>query len=256
MWCASLPPADAGQEVSKLLASYSCIEKAAAKVRTTSANESGQVATLARVHFQRGDLLHVQNVVPLKRRIISDGVSLHYKEDKKPQGYRKTITELDTGWLNQLRNVPGSPMEYLFPLEPLEEDNLLPTDNAASAIGCSLGGTYIVLSLDDLGRLTRIAYFGSDDQTNKRMEHLFSDFDEPCPGAWLARTHETVLYAGGRQTRSTTMYSSMAVNATLHSVLFEPTHFFPDVTFADSLVASESGEQGDDGGHPGHDANP
>ena len=237
--CLGLSSAKAGEEVSKLLSSYSCIERVAAKVRTTSSSEGGQVASLARVHFEQGGLLHVQNVVPLKRRIISDGVSLHYKTDEEPQGYRKTIEELDPSWLGQLRNVPGSPMEYLFPLETLDEDKLLPSDGAASAIGCSLGNTYVVLSFDDLGRLVRITYFESANLTGKKMEHRFSNFDEPCPGAWLARTHETVKESKGQHILSTTEFSNMAVNQPVHDVLFKPAHFFPDVAFVDRLIDTQ-----------------
>ena len=228
-----------GQVVSDLLASYDCVETVACKVRTSIHDNTKAPPSLTRVHFQKGDRLHVHHIVPTKRRIISDGNHVYYQGVQPQQGYRKSVQELDASWLVQLRNVPASPMEYLLPLKHVEETILNEKHDLKATIGCALDSTYVVLQLDERGRLLRLSYFDTPKRINKSIEHRFSHFQELCPGAWLALTHETITYGTKGQTKRISRFSSVAVNRPVHDVLFEPDNFLPTATFVDKFTALE-----------------
>lgn len=228
-------PAHAQSMVEGLLASYDAVTTVVCQVRKETTSPAGSVRTLSRVYYAKPDRLHVENVSPVKRRIVCDGRTFYSFIEGDPKGFSRAVADLDQEMLFQLRKVPGTGMDHLFRLRGMQEQRLEPTEDFPERVLFHEGRQWIVLSLDSEGRLALIEFFDDAERSHKTAEYRFDQFKEVAPGIWIPLLHQAWLDTGGVVTRETTRLDHIEINTPIAENLFVPGLYFKNVEFVDSF---------------------
>jgi len=219
-----------------LLAPYETVQSLSCEIRRDTPLPNGQtMRMLSRVYYQRPDRLHVENVSPVKRRIVSDGTVFKSYAEGAPKGFSRPVTELSAEMLRNLRMVPGSAANLLEVLRDAPESPLEPTDEFPVRVGIANEKAFAVLSLDALGRLARFEIFDSAAMTDCKTRTDFSAFQEVLPGVWIARQQKSTLTVQGVERSETTRVDNLAANGEIPAALFEGSAFFKDIKFVNSF---------------------
>lgn len=219
----------------RLLADYDRIGSVSCEIRKDGETPAGTTRRLSRVYFQRPDLLHVDSVTPIKRRIVANGTHLYSYIEGDPKGFSRPISELGEDWLISLRNVPGSPVEHLLKLKDAPETELPAVDGFPVRKGYQTERLFVVLALDATNRLALIEFYNNADMAQKTAQYVYRSFQEAVPGIWLALVHEATLWAKGIEIKETTRISNLAVDQPIAPSLFVESNFFKEVEFVDSM---------------------
>lgn len=205
------------------------------EVRRTSRTDSGRMRSLSRVHYQRPDRIHVHSSAPIERRHVADGERMYYYVEGDPKGFSRPIEELDEDWLISLRQVPGTAMDHLLKIGDAAEDMLPSTDEFPVRRGYQTEKAYIVLSLDEQGRLVKVEYFETDELQNRLLHALYEGFREPLPGVWIAERMQLSTDMNDFSRRETVQFLNIVVNEPLAEGLFNPAAYFRGVEFVDNF---------------------
>lgn len=216
-----------------LIAPYEAITSVVCSVRKETKSEVGTVRTLSRVYFQRPDKLHVENVSPVRRRIVADGRIFYSYVEGDPKGFSRPIEQLDQEMLFQLRKVPGTAMDHLFRLRQSTEVFIAPTSEFPTRARYAHEQKWVVLSVDATGRLVKIEFYENENLTKKIAEYNYSDFKEVLPGVYIPQCHDAWLESFGVTTRETSHIDNLSVNGPIVDNLFVPGRFFKGVRFVD-----------------------
>jgi hypothetical protein len=227
-------PACAETLADRLLAGYERITSVTCEIRKDSESAAGRVRMLSRVHYQRPDCLHVENVTPLPRRIIADGTNLYSYITGDARGFCRPIDRLDDDMRIELRKVPGTAMDHLLRLRGIAETALDPTSEFPVRRGYDTGRAFTVLSLDATGRLARIEFFTASDLQQKRAQYNYSAFQLAADGVWIPCLHQAELDVNGETARETVRVGNLSVDTPIAPSLFLAGPFFKGVKFVDS----------------------
>ncbi len=228
-------PAHGQTLAERVLSSYDAVTSVVCQVRKETSSPAGALRTLSRVYYSKPDRLHVENVSPVKRRIVSDGRVFYSYIEGDPKGFSRPVSQLDTEMLIQLRKVPGTAMDHLLRLKDIPEESIEPTPEFPQRALCHDGRQWIVLNSDDLGRLVLVEFFNDEKLSIKTAEYRFDLFKEVLPGVWIPLRHQAWLDNGGVITRETTNIDHIEVNGAIAENLFVPGLFFENVKFVDSF---------------------
>lgn len=228
-------PVYAGTLVEQILASYDAIETVTCEVRKDTTSGGRRIRMLSRVYFQRPDRIHVENVTPVPRRIVSDGAVFYSHVEGTPRGYRCPVADLDEPFLHTLRRVPGTAMDHLFRLRGAEETELDGTEEFPVRRGYRVDLHRVVLSLDASGRLARIEFFEADAAGEALAQFDYSGFVEALDGVWIPTLHQGRSSLGGMDLRETSRIDNLSVNAPIAAELFVPGPFFKGVEFVSRI---------------------
>ena len=229
----------------RALAAYDAVQSLSCEIRRDTPLPDGQtLRVLSRVYYQRPDRLHVENISPVKRRIVSDGTVFRSYVEGAPRGFSRPVAELDEEMLRSLRMVPGSAANMLEALRGATEVPLDPTAEYPVRAGYDNGKSFAVLSLDDKGRLARFELYGSAAMTDLLVQTDFSAFQEVVPGVWIACLQQSRATAQGVERLETTRVDNVEANGEIPAALFEAAAFFPGVEFVDSFekISAEPAE--------------
>jgi len=227
----------AGEEVKKLLASYAPIQTVACKYRRTIKGDGPNVVLLSRVYFSRDDRLHVENVSPVKRRILSDGKTFRSYAEGDPRGFLRPVAELDQAMLISLRRIPGTPMEHLLRLKDAEESSLGEGDHGGAMVGVSMKDRFGVMQLDAAGRLVQLDFYESKKRNSLLARYRYSRFQEVLPGVWVPFRHEAEMGVGVKKATETVRLDAYEVNGKLAEKLFDSSLFFDSgIDFIDDFT--------------------
>lgn len=215
----------------RLLASYTAIETLSCDFRKDIESPAGNVRRLSRIFFQRPDHLHVDNVSPVKRRIVADGTALYSYIEGDPRGFSRPVSELDQDWLASLRNIPGTAIEHLVRLAGLPEQELYATEDFPVRRGYQAEKVYVVLNLDGEGRLARIEFFASDLMQQKTAAYAYRSLEQVTPGVWIAKLIEADVWMNGQKMTEVSRLTNLSVNQPLAASLFNPEVYFKDIEF-------------------------
>ncbi len=221
--------------VDQLIAGYESLQSVSCEVRRDAESSGKQIRSLSRVFFQKPDKLHVDNVTPLPRRIIADGITFFSYVDGDPKGYSRPISKLENDMLISLRKIPASAMDHLLRMRGLVETNLPSTSAFPVRKGYDTGKMFAVLSLDSSNRLARIEMFTTSDLKQAIARTDFSNFIEAAPGIWLARLHQSTMWMGGAESKETTRFDHLTINQPISQELFKASLYFKDVDFVPSF---------------------
>jgi hypothetical protein len=225
--------AHAGTLADQLLAGYARIASVSCEIRKDSESSAGKVRMLSRVHYQRPDRLHVENVTPLPRRIVADGTNLYSYIEGDPRGFCRPIDRLDGDMLVELRKVPGTAMDHLLRLRGAAETRLEPAPGFPVRRGYDQGKVFTVLSLDATGRLARIELFTGPDLRQKRAQYDYSAFQPAGEGVWIPCLHQAEFELNGETARETVRVDNLSVGRPIPPGLFVAAPFFKEVRFVD-----------------------
>jgi hypothetical protein len=230
-----VPAAGAETLMERVLRSYDPVQSLCCEIRKDTENPAGAIRTLSRVYYQRPDRLHVENVSPVKRRIVSDGTTFFSYIEGDPKGFSRPVAKLDREMLLQLRKVPGTAMDHLMRLAGAAARPMDPTEEFPQREGYDAENCFAVLSLDAVGRLARIEVFTAADMKQKTAEYAYSAFKEAAPGVWIPCLHQVTAWTGGVETRETSRIDNLAVNPPIAGALFIAEPFFRGVPFTASF---------------------
>ena len=213
----------------RLCRGYEALNTVSCGIRKTS----NSIRVLSRIYYKKPDRVHVQNVIPSRRRIVADGTKLYYHEDGAPKGFCRPIPELSNEWLTSLRNVPGTAMKYLLPLRQLPEEALPAAEGMPIRRAYATDTACAVLSCDKEGKLVRLEYFRTPKREVLMARYDFEDFQKAAESCWIPRLHKgTIHLPGGEQLKETSIVDALTVNEPIADRLFVPDTFFRDVVFS------------------------
>ena len=223
----------------RVAAPYAAVRSVSGEMRRDTPLPGGATARmLSRVHFERGDRMHVETTAPLRRRIVCDGIRFRMHLEGEPRGYGVPVADLLADMLGNLRSAPGSPEMALRQLEGVEERPLPASEAFPVRAGYDNGKTFTALSLDDQGRLAQIEVFAAADLRQRIARTVFSAYREVLPGVWFACVQKTDAVLQGQERSETLRIGNLIVNGDLPASLFNPDAFFENIAFVDTLGAT------------------
>ncbi|MCX7010608.1 MAG: hypothetical protein NTY53_25750 [Kiritimatiellaeota bacterium] len=219
----------------KLCGQYDAVKTLQCQLRRDAEAAGNTMRKLSRIYFQRVDKLHVDNVSPLKRRIVCDGELFQSYIEGDPKGFSQAVAKLDRDMLIALRQVPGTAMDHLLRLTGLTETNLPPAEGFPVRRGYDTGKNFVVLALDASNRLARIEFFATAAQQQRTARWDYSQFQEVAPGVAIPCLHQALLTFDGKENRETVHVENLVVNQPISANLFQPALFFKGVKFVDKF---------------------
>lgn len=232
----AVPSAKAGEEVDRLLAEYSNIKTVTCQIRRTKEGALGKMRFLSRVYWTNKDQLNAEGITPLKRRTIVDGKRLWQYVEGDPKGFSRPVSDLSEQMTISLRMVPGTAMDQLLRLKGLKESEL-PASGTGKRAGIQTDSQYVVLSVDDKGRLTQLQFFKTPAMKQLTAQYDYSDFTEAIPGVWIPLTQETSVHNGNINIKETVKVDRFIANKPIAESLFIPSTFFDkDIDFVDDFA--------------------
>jgi hypothetical protein len=217
--------------VNQLLTGYETLQTVSCEVRRTTDSAGTKVQTLSRVFFQKPDKLHVENVSPLPRRIVSDGVTFFSHIDGDAKGFSRPVNKLDTDMLISLKKVPATAMDHLLRLRGISETNLTGNTTYPVRKGYDTGKLFAVLSLDQSNRLARLDFYTGPDLIQPVSRVEYSNFIEAAHGIWVPRLHQSTHWIGGVETRETARFDNLSINQPIAQNLFIASNYFKKIDF-------------------------
>ncbi|MFC1497151.1 outer membrane lipoprotein carrier protein LolA [Verrucomicrobiota bacterium] len=221
--------------VDKLLKSYEQIITVTCEVRRTTKSSAGKARFLSRVYYKKPDCIHIDNITPLKRRIVADGSRFYSYIEGDPKGFSRTVDKLNDKMLISLRKVPGTAMDHLLRLKETAEETLKPEQNFPVKKGYQADKNFVVLSLDAKGRLARIEFFNSSEMRNKTAQYDYSNFNEVLPDLWIPCLHHATARIGDIESEETVRITNLTANKPIAKSLFIAAPFFKKVEFVDNF---------------------
>ncbi len=219
----------------KLCESYAQVESVNCRVRKTSEVEGKTATLLSQVYYQRPDRMHVENIAPIRRRIIADGRQFYYYVDGMAKGFTCPLEKLEGEWRIMQKSVPGSAMEHLLRLQGVPEIMLAGTSNCPVRRGYAREKVFVVLSCDTQGRLVRIEFFKTPEMINLTAKIEYSDFVKVTDTCWLFGLQQGTAYFGAKTVRETRRFDNLIINKPITAGIFDAAAFFPKVDFVDDF---------------------
>lgn len=233
--CAGPVAAGATTLADKLCESYDQVETVNCRVRKTSEAEGRAATLLSQVYYQRPDRMHVENIAPIRRRIIADGRHFYYYVEGMAKGFSVPLAKLEGEWSIMQKSVPGSAMEHLLRLKGVPEIMLAVTAECPVRRGYARDKVFVVLSCDAQGRLVRIEFFKTPEMNHLTAKVEYSDFVKVSDTCWLCGLQQGTAYFGAKTVRETRRFDNLVVNQPITAGLFDATAFFPKVDFVDDF---------------------
>lgn len=221
--------------VDRLIAAYDAVDSVSCDVRRSWHGPDGRVRMNSRVHWQRPNLMHVDNFSPMRRRYVCTGERLYYHIDGDARGFSRRVEELDDDWRLRLKVVPGTAMDYLLPLVGIDEIELEDSSEGYMRRGYRFPGGYVILFVDEQQRLVRYERFSSPEAISPLTAIAFSRFEEVIEGVFIPLLHENTVLIDGEQREETTRVSIVSINTSLAPMLFDSAPYFKGVEFVESF---------------------
>lgn len=219
----------------KICSSYSQVETVSCRVRKTSEVDGKTATLLSQVYYQRPDRMHVENIAPVRRRIIADGRQFYYYVEGMAKGFSCPLAKLEGEWSIMQKSVPGSAMEHLLRLQGVAEEPLKALPDFPVRCGYVRERVFVALSCDAQGRLARIEFFKKPDMQTRTAQIDYSDFRKVTDTCWLAGLQQGTAYFGANTVRETRRFDNMIINKPVTAGLFDAAPYFPKVDFTDDF---------------------
>ena len=219
----------------KLCSSYAQVESVSCRVRKTSEVDGKTATLLSQVYYQRPDHMHVENIAPIRRRIIADGRQFYYYVEGMAKGFSCPLAKLEGEWVIMQKSVPGSAMEHILRLQGVPEIPLAGTPDYPVRRGYARERVFVVLACDAKGRLARIEFFKTPEMKNLTAQVEYSDFQKVTDTCWLAGLQQGTAYFGTNTVCETRRFDNLLINKPITAGLFDAAAFFPKVDFVDDF---------------------
>lgn len=218
----------------RLINQYKQISSVSCSVRKTTAAGDSTVRMLSRVYFRQGGFIHVDNVAPSRKRVISDGSILYIHAEELPRGFAKSIKELDSALLTSLQSVPGSPMEHLLKLAEMKEEKPVRTETSTT-VAYHGDNHHVRLTLDNSNRVSRIEFFEDRDMKKRFGIYEYSGFIT-AGETWLAAVHTAAWnLPDGTEVKETRHFDNLKTGTDIPDSLFDHKLFMKDIEFVPDL---------------------
>lgn len=222
--------------VEKLIAGYESIDTISCEIRKTSKGNEGTVRMLSRVYYKKRYLIHVDNISPTKRTILSDGKKLYYHVKGASKGFSKKIGELNQIWMDALNNIPATPMDHLNKLKDAPESILPPTDEYPVKRGYLTEKIFAVISCDQEMKPVKIEFFRSKEMKTLVAQYDYSAFKKAGNHCYIPTIHKAMLYLpDGKKATETRIINNLKINGDISNILFDPSIHFKGVKFVDEF---------------------
>ena len=219
-----------------LCAGYRSIESISCDVRKTTRMGKQTVRMLRRVFYRKPQRIHVENISPMKRRIIVDGARLYYHEQDAPRGFSRPLQDLSAQWRDSIDDVPATPIKHLLPLEDVPEQSLPSTPEAPVRAAYHTEKVTVVLACDATGRLARVQFFRSPAMTTMIARYEYSNFVRAGKDVWIPCLHKgCIRLPDSEEVTETRRIDNLHVNEPLADSLFDPGKFFGNIEFSDDF---------------------
>lgn len=224
----------------QLCARYDAIRTLACQSRkTTMAGDEG-ATLLSRVYYQQPEKLHVDNISPVRRRIVADGKMFYLHHANLSRGFARPIDKLEGEMRLMIGAIAATPLDALLRLRGKPETVLEPLSGLPVRRGYAADtNLFVVLNCDPTGRLARVDYFKSPAMESSMASTTYSQFQLVTNGCWLALRQQTTAVAGTNTITETRVFDAMRVNQPLDASLFDHNIHFKGIAFVSELAAME-----------------
>lgn len=211
-----------------------------------SAPETAEMVT--KIVWARGFRLNALRIAPSRRRTVINGESVWTAENDSDEPVRFAVVDQLPSQAANLRAVPGSPEESLFPLDPASGRDVVPatapfarqvsfsiaapdaeeSDNGSGKAGAdgSAAAARVVVSFDSDGCVARLEAFEGEDSASPVWTTEFSAPFEPHPGLRLFRRVETTTSVGGANVSVVSTFDRIRVNEPPQKGVFDHAKYF------------------------------
>jgi len=194
--------------------------------------DGGEVRMYSRILYEAPNRLNAENISPLPRRTVSDGVVFRQHAEGMAKGFSRRVEDLDDEMRTNLEMLPGSNANLLKPLAGVPEDDLGEIEGL-SCKGYALERGYVVLGFDAEGRWARAEVYGSAARDDLVMRSDYADFAPAGQGVWIACRQTTAVTAPGGKATETVRISKLRIDEPIPAASFDGAAFFPGVEFTD-----------------------
>ena len=223
-------------EVDRFLEAYGSIKTVSWKIRRSVKTPDGKTRYLSRVYYGHGGRLHVDNITPLKRRIVSDGSRFYSYVRVIQRAIPGPFRSFRATWPCHSRKVPGTAMDHLLRLEGAPEQDIPPAPPFTLRKGYPAGKQFVVLCMDDARRLAGIDFYKTPAMRERTATYRYSKFREVLPGTWIPLLHEGEVTLNGTLCTETVHVDQVEVNTPVAESLFVAAPFFKKVEFVDDFA--------------------
>lgn len=191
--------------------------------------DGGTMRMYSRVLFEAPNKLNAENVMPVERRTVSDGVVFRQWGAGMKKGFSRRVEDLEGEMKTNLEMLPGSNANLLKPLLGAEEEDL-----GGGRKGYAVAHGYVVLGTDAEGRWTTFEVYGSRTMDDCKARAEYGDFEEVGEGVWIAKKQETTAQTAAGTAKESVRISKLRAGVALPAAAFDGASFFPGVEFADT----------------------
>ena len=211
----------------RLYESYKDIKTISCMIRKTTTIDKKTERKLSRVYYKKTEQIHVENIAPVKRRIISDGKKLYYHTNGQKKGFSTALKNLKGPMLASFQNIPGTPAEHLIRIKNLPETKIPPSDKYPLRRGYQADKFFVLLSCDEQNRLVQIEFFSTSKMKNLGARYNYSSFLKVNDNTWLPKLHKAVMFLpDGKNITETRRIDNLTVNKPIAINIFNPNVFF------------------------------
>jgi len=219
----------------QLIQFYEKIETISCEIQKVTKGD-GTVRMLSRIIYRRPNFVNVDNISPAKRRIIVDGKRLYYFQKNAAKGFSRPIEELNETWMASVKNIPGTPVEHLFKIKNIPENNLPGNEQYATRVAYITDTICVVLSCNSPYRLEQIEFFHDKTMSKKFGQYNYSKFHEKKGEYAIPCLHEGyMMLPGGKKIIENRYIHNIVVNKPVNDNFFNAKLFFKNVEFVDDF---------------------
>ena len=228
----------AGPEAARLLEGFESVKTLGCEMRRDKPLPGGgTVRMLSRVLYEAPDRINSENVTPVARRSVCDGERFWQHVDAFETGFSRPVADLPREMRDNLRMLPGSNANLLWPLRDAGEEPLVPVDGIRR-VGHKLENAYAILGFDGEGRWVLYEVRTPDREGAPLLKAVYSDFQELAPGVWLACRQESVLHVEGARATESLRITRVRADDPIPAASFDGGAFFPGVRFVSDFGES------------------
>ena len=224
----------------RLCARYDAVKTLSCQTRKTTMVDNEGVTMLSRVYYQQPNLLNVETISPLHRRIVSDGQALYLHQTNSLHGFSRPLGKLDADMRMLIGAIAATPLDHILYLRGNSETTLPPLPGLPLRRGYAAGtNIFAVLNCDQAERLVKIDYFKSPAMDVRIASTVFTNFLAVSSNCWLALRQQTTISLPSSSVTETRVFETVIVNLPLDQKLFDHTRYFKDIPFVAELSAME-----------------
>ena len=224
------------QAAPDLEAPYAGLKTLSCDVERVSKVPQGELRILSRVFHQAPGRLLVENFAPGRRKILSDGTTLHFHDASFKKGFRQEVAKLDMWWTAQIANLPCTPFEHTQRLRNIEP-RLLKEEGGARLFGYAASNAWVEVRVGAKDLIQSIDLYSGPDHAFQFGRVEYSRYED-IAGVPVITAMTSWKQVEEVRVEESITFRNIRVNEPLADRLFDAKAHFQGVEFVDEYRKS------------------